>query len=195
MIIPFNSPPVNEGSLEYDSLLFGKTNIAGFIFDAFLKVTHKRELKVTEHPVETGASLSDHAYLMPADLTFEIGMSDAMTSVVNGQFANSWSRSRSAWDVLTEMQASRIPLSALTRLGRYDNLLITSIEQSDDFKSVNGLRATVTCKQILTAQIKTAGVSAQPQLTGSSQGGNLQLSEVADEDVSVLQSIFYAFTN
>lgn len=184
MIIPYNSPSVSEGSAEYNALLLGKTNIAGFIFDAFLAVNHRQELKVTEHPVETGAAISDHAYIMPAELRFEVGMSDAMTSVVNGQFDSSWSRSRSAWDILKEIQASRIPLTALTRLGRYENLLITSLEQNDDYRTVTGLRATVVCKQILTAQVKMAAVSAQPQITDETQAGQLQVQEL--EDVSIL---------
>ena len=80
------------------------------------------------------------------------------------------------------MQRNRIPLSALTRLGRYDNLLITSLSQTDTKDTTCGLLATVKCKQIQVAQVKMVKVSAMPHVTDSTQKGTLQVKPV--EDVS-----------
>lgn len=180
VVITPGTPQVMNDSPEYNALLYGKTNLGGYFFDCFLKVDISQGLKVTEHPVETGADITDHAYLEAAELTFEIAMSDTAKSLVSGQFDGRWSRSVAAWDVLTEMQRNRIPLSALTRVGRYDNLLITSLSQTDTKDTTCGLLATVKCKQIMVAQVKTVKVSAMPHITDSTQKGTLQATEVVD---------------
>ena len=74
-ILDLNSPPIS-------SLVYLKTNIGGWFFDAFLRSTHTSRLKITDHPVQTGAALTDHSYLEPQELTMEIGMSDAATSLI-----------------------------------------------------------------------------------------------------------------
>src|SRR3972149_4267465 len=64
-------------------------NIGGYFFDAFIRQEHRTTRRITEHPVQDGANISDHSYQLPAQLTLEIGMSDAMDAVVNGVWASS----------------------------------------------------------------------------------------------------------
>ncbi|HEX4209508.1 MAG TPA: hypothetical protein VHY56_03880, partial [Candidatus Binataceae bacterium] len=51
----------------------GTIPAAVYVFDAILRAEHQRELRKTEHPVQTGANITDHAYLLPARITLEIG--------------------------------------------------------------------------------------------------------------------------
>ena len=63
------------------------THIGGFVFDAFLQVDHYSKLEITQHPVQTGASIADHSFMKPRTLQFEIGMTDVNAkSVFNNQF-------------------------------------------------------------------------------------------------------------
>lgn len=165
---------ITMDSPEYNALLFGKTNIGGYFFDAYIEVEYTRESTLTTSPVQTGAAITDHAYLKPAKITMKVGMSDVMQSRVAGQFEGGWSRSRNAWDVLVKMQEDRVPMSVLTRLGRYDNMLIKSIRQKDDFKELYALHATVELEQIIVVQMQVVKVSLAPQITGSTQSGTLQ---------------------
>ena len=73
-----------------------------YVFDATLKVRHKRELRRTRHPIQTSASspvssIADHAFKEPAVVTFEIGMSDAMDSYAPGM-----------WTEFKQIRAKRI---------------------------------------------------------------------------------------
>ncbi|WP_289141555.1 phage baseplate protein [uncultured Brevibacillus sp.] len=175
-IIDLNSPPIS-------SLVYLKTNIGGWFFDAFLRSTHTSRLKITEHPVQTGSALTDHAYLESQELTMEIGMSDVATSLIPGQFTGGWSRSVQAFKVLKELQALRVPLQIHSRLGLYQNMLIEEISAPDDFTTLNGLRCTVTMREIVVAQVRTVKISSKPAVTDRA---NLGKSEPIDKGKSIL---------
>lgn len=74
-------------ALSTSELVLVKTNIGGFFFDAILSLDHKSSLTITQHPIETGAAISDHAYSNQGQLTMQIAMSDAMFDIVSGQFS------------------------------------------------------------------------------------------------------------
>lgn len=154
-------------------LVYVKTNIAGYFFDAILQTNYTRELTITEHPVETGAAIADHAYVNPVELIMQVGMSDAMTSIVPGQFSQGNSRSLTAFQVLTQLQSQRIPMQVYCRLGTFKNMLIESIAVPDDYTTLYGLKATVTLKEVFVASVKTVKVSARPHVTDSTNSGEV----------------------
>jgi hypothetical protein len=159
-------------------ILYLKTNIGGYFFDAFLRVEHSSSLKITSHPVQSGANISDHAYMEPVTLVMEVGMSDAMDSLIPNQFKGFDTKSVTAYNVLTDLQESRVPFEVHTRLKHYTNMLIENISTADDFKTMNGLRCTVTMKQILLVDVAKTTVSARNQATGSTQQGIVQSTPV-----------------
>lgn len=163
------------------------TQIGDYVFDAFFSVQHDTNLTITNHPVQTGASIADHAYMEPKQLTFEIGMSDVMQSIIDGQFSDHQSRSVSAYNTLRKLQEQRIPAQVITRLGVYQNMLISSISAPDDYKTMYGLKATVTMQEILVVQVSTVKISARPQKSNSTNNGD-QKAQKADN--SFLSSLF-----
>lgn len=173
----------NTSGMSYDALLYCKTNIGGYFFDGFLTVSHSIETEITEHPVETGAAIVDHAYVKPATLEMEIMMSDAHQSFVPNQFVGKYPRHVEAWNLLKQLQADRIPLSVFTKLGQYDNMLIKKISAEDDSDTFNSLKATVTLQEIPMARVKTVKISSEPQITRSTN-----LSERNAERVDVHES-------
>jgi hypothetical protein len=172
---------------DIQKLIYLKTNIAGYFFDAFLRVDHISKLNITEHPVETGANVSDHAFVEPQELTIEIGMSDVSKSLVAGQFNTGKSRSVTAYKLLKELQGQRIPLQIYTRLGVYKNMLIETISAPDDYKTRYSLNVTVTFKEVIMAQTKTVKISARSQVTDSTNKGNVQPVEA---NKSILAQLF-----
>lgn len=176
------SPILDLNAPEIKDLIYAKTNIGGWFFDAYLKMTHTSRLTITEHPVQTGAAISDHAFLQPKELSMEVGMSNVATSFVPGQFTEGYSRSVTAFRVLTELQKLRVPIQIHTRLNLYENMLIEVISAPDDFTTLDGLRCTVTFREILVAQVTTVQISARPEVTDASNRGN-------PEPVQVNQSI------
>ena len=166
-------------------LIYVKTNIGGYFFDGFIDNEHQDDLEITSHPVQNGASVADHAYLKPATLTMHIKMSDVLTDIVPGQFTKDYTRSVSAYNVLRDLQAQRVPLRVHTRLRAYENMLIKSIVANDDYTTVNGLDCTVTMQEILVAQTQTVKVSKRQQTTGSTDGGVTGLIKV-DQSILVM---------
>ena len=173
--------------LTYDALLYCKTNIGGYFFDGFIKVDHSIELQTTSNPVETGASIVDHAYVKPAELTMEVMMSDVHQSLVPEQFTGASFRSVNAWQVLRKLQSDRIPMSVFTRLGLYTNMLITKLTASDTAETFRALSAEVTLREIPVARIKTVKISSADQTTINTEMGKIEASQINDE----LQSLLY----
>ena len=173
--------------LTYDALLYCKTNIGGYFFDGFIKVDHSIELQTTSNPVETGASIVDHAYVKPAELTMEVMMSDVHQSLVPEQFTGASFRSVNAWQVLRKLQSDRIPMSVFTRLGLYTNMLITKLATTDTAETFRALSAEVTLREIPVARVKTVKISSADQTTINTEMGKIEASQINDE----LQSLLY----
>ncbi len=166
--------------LTASELVYVKTNIGGYFFDAVLSSDHQSELSITQHPVQTGAAVTDHAVVQPAVLTMTVGMSDAMATMVEGQFTEAYTKSVSAYRVLKQLQQLRIPLQVVTRLDTYQNMLIQSIDAPDDYKTLYGLRCTVTLQEIFVVNVEETTVSARNWSTGSTNRGQVQPEPVSD---------------
>lgn len=160
--------------LSYDAMLFCKTNIAGYFFDGFMSVSHERKLTITQNPVETGASVVDHAYVNPTTVTMKIMMSDVHQSIIPGQFSDLTFRHTSAWAILKQIQESRIPVDIFTKLGYYKNMLIESISAEDTKETFRALDATVTLVEIPVARVKTVKISKASQTTINTKMAEVQ---------------------
>lgn len=159
---------------QVSNLLYVKTSIGGYFFDAVFRTEHSTHLNITSHPVQGGANVSDHCFMEPARVTIEIGMSDVVTSWVFGQFSGGPSKSKDAFTALRLMQSRRQPIDVVTRLASYKNMLIEDLSIPDDLKTNSGLRATVSLRQVILVDVaKVSKVSARPQVTGSTAAGNV----------------------
>jgi hypothetical protein len=146
-----------------------------YVFDAVFRLQHNRRMQKTSHPVLTGANISDHAYLHPAKITLEIGMSDCMASFSQGIWTGYATKSISAWQTLKALQQNRRLITLTTRLDTYNNMLIISIDTSDDNKTKRALKATVVLEELLSASVITTNtLSAREQSTGETAQGTVQ---------------------
>lgn len=147
------------------------TTATTYFFDGVLREEHFQELRKTEHPVQSGSSITDHAYLMPARLVAEIIMSDAQAAFQNGQFTSDPSKSISAYQVLLNIQSLRTPLSVVTRLNSYTNMFIESLRAPDTYQTRFGLRCTVVFAQIIVGTVTTTAPSERPNQTNNTPQG------------------------
>jgi hypothetical protein len=147
-----------------------------YVFDAVIRASHRRTVRKTQHPVISGANISDHAYNEPAKLTLEIGMSDAMASFASSGAWVGWStKSVSAWQILKGLQTSRALVMVQTRLDTYDNMLIEDCFTLDENKTLHGLRATIIFGEIITAGVLSVPASsARSQTSGNTSTGTVQ---------------------
>ena len=148
-----------------------------YVFDAVFRLMHQRRITKTQHPVLTGANISDHAYVQPARLVLEIGMSDAMSSFTSGVWVGASTKSVSAWQILKSLYLSRTLLTITTRLDTYYNMLILDMVSPDDNKTKHALRGTITFEEIISAvvsSINPSSSSTRPQTTSNTSGGVIQ---------------------
>jgi hypothetical protein len=176
----FSSQIPAKLSDDQKKLIYLKTNVGGYFFDAVIKFEHQSNLKITSHPVQTGSNIADHAYVEPSVLILEIGVSDAMQSYINGQFSDGSSWSVSAYQTLLKLQSDRLPLQIYTRLRTYKNMLVEQISALDDVKTSYGLKASVRFKEIFVVDVSKVKVSARPQTTGATNRGTQQPASVSE---------------
>ena len=54
-----------------------------FVFDAVFSADHAHNVTVTQHPVQSGAAVADHAFVNPVEVTMDIGFSDEESETFN----------------------------------------------------------------------------------------------------------------
>lgn len=131
-----------------------------FIFDAVFMTNHSANATVTQHPVQSGTSISDHAYMEPDEVSIDIGMTDTAASVSGGA-----SHSVNAYTQLRAIMELRELVTLVTRLRTYRNMLITSISVPDDYRTMYALRASIVFQQINVVSVST--VTVQETVTSS----------------------------
>lgn len=184
--LPIKSATDTTG-MTTEAMLYCKTNIGGYFFDGFLTVDASIETEITSNPVETGASVVDHAYVKPTELTMVIRMSDVHQSLVTGQFTGGYSRSIEAWKVLKKIQSDRIPVMVHCRLGLFQNMLIKSLTANDTEKEYRGLYATVVLTELPVARVKKVQISSASQTVIETQMGQINAVDTSSvEDESIL---------
>jgi hypothetical protein len=62
--------------------------IGPFVAQVTITESHSDELEITQHPVEQGAAISDHAFKRPAELTLTVGWSNSPAGSGSNAFLN-----------------------------------------------------------------------------------------------------------
>lgn len=165
--------------------------------DVIISEKHQDTLEITEHPVEIGAEIADHAYKRPAELTMEVGFSGG------GSLLDFWDTSNvglsmglspeETYQKILDLQSSRQPFDVITGKRQYSNMLIRAIEVTTDKASENVLMAVLTLRELNMTQTETVTVSSQKNMkegattTGVSNTGVKNARPV--ENVSLLQRL------
>jgi hypothetical protein len=166
--------------------VFGNPNV--------LRAMHRRSAHKTQHPVLTGANISDHVYIMPARVTLEILASDAMSVLTNNSWTGFSTLSVSVWQTFKQLMLNRTGLTLTTRLDTYYNMVILDMDAPDDVKTLHGLRATITLEEIVAGSVASvAANSSRSQATGSTSTGIVQGAPVSgtQQQQNVLPSSLY----
>lgn len=176
-LLPYSSFAA-PAQLDYASLFFKpKRAIGGFIAQAVIEESHFDEMQITQHPVENGATITDHAYAMPPEVTIHCAWSNSPTpgnivgngavnlSGISGALsaAPAFKPGAAVTDIYTALVAlkdARIPFDVYTGKRSYSNMLIRSIAVRTDKQTENALVATIQCQQLFIAKTATVLVGA-----------------------------------
>ncbi|MDE1905301.1 MAG: hypothetical protein KGH75_02465 [Rhodospirillales bacterium] len=152
-------------------------SIAGIIPDVTIEESHRDELVITEHPVEQGAQVSDHAYKAPAEVIARYGWSNSNASLAGGvagllgQTVTNAPDVAEVYQTLLALQASRQPFDLITGKRVYNNMLIRSLQLHTDAATENALMVTAVMRQVILVDTQTTTLKpanqAQPQITAA----------------------------
>ncbi len=161
-----------------DSILIKpKRSIGSIVAQVTIEETHHDDLEITDHPVEQGAIISDHAYKRPAEVTIRCawssspsagslvdGIAGAAKSTVSGVQSlvtgNSASSVRDVYAKLLKLQTDRIPFDVFTGKRAYNNMLVKSLTVVTDKEHEQSLLVVATLRQVIIVQTQTLSVAA-----------------------------------
>lgn len=155
-------------------------------FDTVVRESHSAHLNITHNPVETGVSISDHAYMEPLQITIEAIVSDVWIhahddqgnlafdiwgtggpeDAASGKFGavgddSSSRRSATAWQALNNLMVSAEPFDVQTGLKLYENMVLTGLEVDQDKITGGKLHFRATLEQVI--QVSTQTVTYPPR--------------------------------
>jgi hypothetical protein len=132
-------------------------SIGGIVAEVTIDEQARDELTITEHPIEQGAPIADHAFKRPATITIRAGWS------VGGSM--DLSAETGIYGLLLSWQAALMPMDVVTGKRSYKDMLIESISLTTDQASEFALMATLSCRQVIlvsTQTTKTTSTSSNP---------------------------------
>lgn len=150
-------------------LLSGNRSIMGLFADVVVEEQHTDELTITDHPVEKGSNISDHAYLMPPELSMQIGWSESagrLNSLLGDGFIGAALNSVSLvaiYQGLLALQSNKVLLVVSTGKRLYTNMLIKSLSVTTDADTENCLMVNVTFRKVFIAETQETTVLAEQQ--------------------------------
>lgn len=149
--------------------------VSTLIPDVVTREVSRDELVITDHPVETGAAISDHAFLRPVEVEMILGWSDSTAGYVG--------YAREVYEQLISLQKQREPFEMSTGKRNYQNMLISSLGVQTDEKTENVLMVTARFREVIIVSTQTTGApksaQASPEKTGSTTDrGQKQLKSV-----------------
>lgn len=121
-----------------------------------IEEAHQDELQITEHPVEKGAEINDHAFKRQPDVTIKCGWSNAdlgalagtLEAIFEGGSLPSADYISTVYSQLLALQGLREPFEVVTSLRLYENMLFKSLGVTKDQKTGAALSVTATLKQL-----------------------------------------------
>jgi len=135
-------------------------SIGGLTADVTIEEQERDELTITEHPVEQGAPIADHAFKRPSEVTIRAAWS-ATKHNLNSVYGT--------YNTLLSWQSALNPFQLYTGKRVYNDMLISSIAVTTDQSTEYVLMATIICRQIIrvrTHVVETAGVTNTENTSG-----------------------------
>ena len=114
--------------------------------DGWPVAEHRLELGTTEHPVESGATLTDHAVKRRERLRLEGWVSDIMPAAGTEPSPD---RSTDAWAAIVELFRNRTPVTVITPIRVYENMLTIRAVAPVDRRTGRALRFTIDLAEVI----------------------------------------------
>ncbi len=129
--------------------------IGTIIPDIVIEEIGHDQLQITEFPVETGAPISDHAFLRQPEIIMRCGFSNS-THQTEGYV-------QEVYALFLSLQAQLQPFNVTSGKRQYQNMLIASLLLTTDQQTEYALNIAVVLKGVLITSTSGGGSSAATQ--------------------------------
>lgn len=151
------------GELTYALISAPQSQFGGIIPDVVVEEVYRDGLIITDHPVERGAAITDHAFLRPRVLEMRCGWSNS-TAGAEGYVD-------AIYEALLQLQAIREPFDVFTPRRAYRNMLLGDIQVSRDERTNSILACSVSLREVILTYTQSTsgdpGAQSMPQKTAS----------------------------
>lgn len=169
----------------YETILVKpRRSIGTLIPQVVVEEVHHDDMEITEHPIEQGALIADHAFKRPSDLIIRCawsnsasvaglaegvisGLTTTVTGVQSAVTGNSAQQIRDVYSELLALQERREPFDVFTGKRVYLNMLIRSLAVTTDKQTENALIVVVTLRQVIVVKTQLVTVNADASKQGN----------------------------
>lgn len=132
------------------------------------------DLEITQHPVQQGAAITDHAYSKPSSVAVKIAFDDE-EAPLSETYAN-----------LLKLQSDREPFDVVTGKRSYKNMLIKSLSQTNDMATENILSINLQMQEVFITSVEVVTVperskQANPGKTGKTENAGQKKAQTVTE--------------
>ena len=128
-----------------------------------VRESHQSNLGITELPIETGAKITDHAYVEPKRISLE--------------FADAYAAA--TYNALVRFQESRVPFTFVSGLFVYNNMLIKSLSADRDFAFSSVLNGKAELQEIIIVSTSYTAAEGGDSPTQSGKPGGEKSTKAA----------------
>ena len=125
--------------------------------DSFPVSRHRLDLGSTENPVESGGTLTDNAVKRREKLKLDGWVSDLLPAPGN---TLSHDRATDAWGAIVSLFVSRTPVTIVTPLRVYHNMIVNRAEADENKRTGRSLRFTLELAEIIFSETEITRLNA-----------------------------------
>jgi len=141
-------------------------------------------LEITQHPVQRGAAITDHAYMQPSTVSIRFIYTPSLATPLTQTYSE-----------LLDLQSSREPFTIVTGKRVYKDMLFKSISVATDVTKENVLSVIGDFQQVILVDIETTNVPVRskqkmPEKTAMTENkGDKKAAPVGKNSVKVTSSL------
>ena len=146
-------------------------SIGGFVIDVFREEKYNFSAEATDIPIEDGETAADHVVNRPSEIQISafIGNAEFIVFDAPQQAGDPKQRIRAAYYELLRLKNEGKPLTLVTGLASYPNMVITDFSISRDVQTGTDLPFDMTFKEITVIKSETVAINIKPNLSSSDQ--------------------------
>ncbi len=141
---------VTEGFALFDTSGVMIMGLNGVI-DTNPSISHSQSVDLTPYPIEDGSSLTDNAVVKPDTLNIETIVSDQLISDDTRLNVPAAARAATAWGIIADLKDRREPVTVVTQLQTYENMLIVDMSAPQNRRTGRGLHMNIRMQEVLFA--------------------------------------------